>query len=249
MATSTPDDLFGNACKIQWELGAEKAVAFDITVACSGFLFALVTGAQFIRNGVYQNILLIGADILSRWVNWEDRRTCVLFGDGAGAVVLQASESDHLLGFELRSDGSQNSCLSLSYQPQEKKIIEGITVSQGTYQPIAMNGKEVYRFVVQKVPEAIEKALLRANIDVDKLDWLLLHQANQRILDAVASRLNIPSEKVISNLQNYGNTSAASIPLALDEAVRKGLVKSGDIIAASGFGAGLSWGAVIFEWN
>ena len=230
-------------------MGAEKAVAFDITVACSGFLFALVTGSQFIRNGVYQNVLLIGADILSRWIDWEDRRTCVLFGDGAGAVVLQASESDRLLGFELRSDGSQNSCLSLSYQPQEKKIIEGVTVTQGTYQPIAMNGKEVYRFVVQKVPEAIEKALFKANIDVDQLDWLLLHQANQRILDAVASRLNIPSHKVISNLQNYGNTSAASIPLALDEAVRKGMVNSGDIIAASGFGAGLSWGAVIFQWN
>ena len=249
LATSTPDDLFGTACKIQWELGAEKAVAFDITVACSGFLFALVTGSQFIRNGVYQNVLLIGADILSRWIDWEDRRTCVLFGDGAGAVVLQASESDRLLGFELRSDGSQNSCLSLSYQPQEKKIIEGVTVTQGTYQPIAMNGKEVYRFVVQKVPEAIEKALFKANIDVDQLDWLLLHQANQRILDAVASRLNIPSQKVISNLQNYGNTSAASIPLALDEAVRKEMVNSGDIIAASGFGAGLSWGAVIFQWN
>ncbi len=249
LATSSPDDLFGTASKIQGELGAKKAVAFDLTAACSGFVFGLVTGAQFIRNGVYQNVLLIGADILSRWVDWEDRRTCVLFGDGAGAVVLQASESDRLLGFELRSDGSQNDRLNLSYQPQEKEIIEGVNVSQGTYQPISMNGKEVYRFAVQKVPEVIEKALFRANLDVDKVDWLLLHQANQRIIDAVASRLNIPSEKVISNLSNYGNTSAASIPLALDEAVRKGLVKSGDIIAASGFGAGLTWGAVIFEWS
>jgi 3-oxoacyl-[acyl-carrier-protein] synthase-3 len=173
----------------------------------------------------------------------------VLFGDGAGAVVLQASESDHLLGFELRSDGSQNGSLNLSYQPQAKQIIEGVTVSHGTYQPISMNGKEVYRFAVQKVPEVIEKALFRANLSVDKVDWLLLHQANQRILDAVASRLKIPSDKVISNLRNYGNTSAASIPLALDEAVREGKVKSGDIIAASGFGAGLTWGAVIFEWG
>ncbi len=249
LATSSPDDLFGTASKIQGELGAKKAVAFDLTAACSGFVFGLVTGAQFIRNGVYQNVLLIGADILSRWVDWEDRRTCVLFGDGAGAVVLQASESDRLLGFELRSDGSQNDRLNLSYQPQEKEIIEGVNVSQGTYQPISMNGKEVYRFAVQKVPEVIEKALFRANLDVDKIDWLLLHQANKRIIDAVANRLKIPSEKVISNLSNYGNTSAASIPLALDEAVRKGLVKSGDIIAASGFGAGLTWGAVIFEWS
>ncbi|NES01669.1 MAG: ketoacyl-ACP synthase III [Okeania sp. SIO2F4] len=249
LATSSPDDLFGTASQIQGELGATKAVAFDLTAACSGFVFGLVTGAQFIRNGVYQNVLLIGADILSRWVDWEDRTTCVLFGDGAGAVILQASESDRLLGFELRSDGSQNGCLNLSYQPQAKEIIEGVTVSQGTYQPISMNGKEVYRFAVQKVPEVIEKTLFRADIGVDKIDWLLLHQANQRIIDAVANRLKIPSEKVISNLSNYGNTSAASIPLALDEAVRKGKVKSGDIIAASGFGAGLTWGAVIFEWS
>ncbi|NET43501.1 beta-ketoacyl-ACP synthase III [Okeania sp. SIO2B3] len=249
LATSTPDDLFGTASQVQAELGAQKAVAFDLTAACSGFLFGLVTGSQFIRTGVYQNVLLIGADILSRWVDWEDRSTCVLFGDGAGAVILQASEQDRLFGFELRSDGSQNNCLNLAYQPQAKQIIEGVTVSQGTYQPVTMNGKEVYRFAVQKVPEVIEKALFKANMSTEKIDWLLLHQANQRILDSVASRLKIPSEKVISNLENYGNTSAASIPIALDEAVREGKVKPGDIIAASGFGAGLTWGAAIFEWG
>ncbi|MGB3512812.1 MAG: beta-ketoacyl-ACP synthase III [Microcoleaceae cyanobacterium] len=249
LATSTPDDLFGTASQIQGELGAFKAVAFDLTAACSGFIFGLVTGAQFIRTGVYHNILVIGADILSRWVDWGDRRTCVLFGDGAGAIILQASERDGLLGFELRNDGSQNGCLNLSYQPQPKQIIEGVTVSQGSYQPIRMNGKEVYRFAVKKVPEVIEKALFRANIGVEKIDWLLLHQANQRIIDAVADRLKIPPEKVISNLGNYGNTSAASIPLALNEAVREGKVKPGDIIAASGFGAGLTWGSAIFEWG
>ena len=249
LATSSPDDLFGTASQIQGKLGAHKAVAFDITAACSGFIFGLVTAAQFIRTGVYQNILLIGADILSRWVDWEDRRTCVLFGDAAGAVIIQASDRDRLLGFELRSDGSQNGCLNLAYQPQPKEIVDGVTISQGTYQPITMNGKEVYRFAVQKVPEVIEKALFRANLSIDKIDWLLLHQANQRILDAVANRLKIPPEKVISNLGSYGNTSAASIPLALDEAVREGKVKPGDIIAASGFGAGLTWGAAIFEWS
>ncbi len=249
LATSTPDDLFGTASQVQGELEAYRAVAFDMTAACSGFIFGLVTAAQFIRTGVYQNILLIGADILSRWVDWADRRTCVLFGDGAGAVVLQAAERDRLLGFELGSDGSQNSCLNLSYQPQPKQIIAEVTVSQGTYQPITMNGKEVYRFAIQKVPEVIEKALFRSDITVDKIDWLLLHQANQRIMDTVANRLKIPPEKVISNLRNYGNTSAASIPLALDEAVREGKIKQGDIIAASGFGAGLTWGAAIFEWG
>jgi len=259
LATSTADDLFGSASQIQAKIGATKAVAFDLTAACSGFVFALVTGAQFIRNGVYRNVLLIGADILSRWVDWSDRGTCILFGDGAGAVVLQALDSDsanpdglipdRLLGFEIRSDGSQNHYLNLGYKGEAKELVQGVSISQGNYQPIAMNGKEVYRFAVQKVPEVIEKALFRANITVDQVDWLLLHQANQRILDAVAQRLKIPPEKVISNLANYGNTSAASIPIALDEAVRENKIKPGDIIATAGFGAGLTWGAAIFQWG
>jgi len=249
LATSTPDDLFGTACQVQSLLGASKAVAFDLTAACSGFVFGLVTAAQFIRTGVYQNVLLIGGDVLSRWVDWSDRGTCVLFGDGAGAVVLQADESDRFLGFELCSDGTQNNCLQLPYKAQNKEIVNGISVTQGTYQPITMNGKEVYRFAVHKVPEVIEKALFRANLTSDEVDWLLLHQANQRILDAVAQRLNIPSHKVISNMANHGNTSAASIPLALDEWVRQGKIQPGDIIATSGFGAGLTWGAAIFQWG
>jgi 3-oxoacyl-[acyl-carrier-protein] synthase-3 len=249
LATSTPDDLFGTACRIQHRLGATKAVAFDMTAACSGFVFGMVTAAQFIRTGVYKNVLLIGGDILSRWVDWSDRGTCVLFGDGAGAVVMQANESDRLLGFELRSDGTQNKSLNLAYDAQTKEIVKDVTVSQGNYQPITMNGKEIYRFAVQKVPEVIEKALFRANISTSEIDWLVLHQANQRILDAVAQRLSIPSEKVISNLAHHGNTSAASIPLALDEAMRQGKIKPGDIIATAGFGAGLTWGAAIFQWG
>lgn len=249
LATSTADDLFGSASQIQAELGASKAVAFDLTAACSGFVFGMVTAAQFIRTGVYQNVLLIGADILSRWVDWTDRRTCVLFGDGAGAVVMQASQSDRLLGFELRSDGTQNKCLNLAYQAQPQELVEGVTVGRGTYQPITMNGQEVYRFAVKRVPEVIEKALFRANLSTEQIDWLLLHQANQRILEAVAQRLNIPAEKVISNMAHHGNTSAASIPLALDEHVRQGNIQPGDIIATSGFGAGLTWGASIFQWG
>ncbi|MFM6191360.1 beta-ketoacyl-ACP synthase III [Planktothrix sp.] len=249
LATSTADDLFGSASLIQAQLGATKAVAFDMTAACSGFVFGLVTASQFIRTGVYQTVLLIGADILSRWVDWSDRTTCILFGDGAGAVILQADECDHLLGFEIRSDGKQNQSLNLSYDPQQTEILPGITITQGNYHLIRMNGKEIYRFAVQKVPEVIEKALFKANLTVDQIDWLILHQANQRILDAVAERLNIPSEKVISNLAKYGNTSAASIPLALDEAVRDGKIKPGDRIMTSGFGAGLTWGAALFEWG
>lgn len=162
---------------------------------------------------------------------------------------MQASESDRFLGFELRSDGTQNSALQLAYRAQAKEIVDGVNVAHGNFQPIAMNGKEVYRFAVQKVPEVIEKALFRANLSTEQIDWLLLHQANQRILDAVAQRLNIPAEKVLSNLARYGNTSAASIPLALDEAVRNGKIQPGDTIAAAGFGAGLTWGAAIFRWG
>jgi 3-oxoacyl-[acyl-carrier-protein] synthase-3 len=254
LATSTADDLFGTASQIQGKIGATKAVAFDLTAACSGFVFALVTGAQFIRNGVYRNVLLIGGDILSRWVDWSDRRTCILFGDGAGAVVMQATESDsevsdRLLGFEIRSDGTQNHYLNLSYKSEAKELIAGVSINQGNFQPITMNGQEVYRFAVKRVPEVIEKALFRANLTVDQIDWLILHQANQRILDAVAQRLKIPPEKVISNLANYGNTSAASIAIALDEAVRCGKIKAGDTIATAGFGAGLTWGAAIFQWG
>ncbi|MCC5642069.1 beta-ketoacyl-ACP synthase 3 [Nostoc sp. CHAB 5824] len=249
LATSTPDDLFGSACQVQAQLGATNAVAFDLTAACSGFVFGLVTAAQYIRTGVYKNVLLIGADILSRWVDWQDRRTCVLFGDGAGAVVLQADKSDRLLGFALKSDGTQNHHLNLAYTGASQELLTGVNITKGTYQPITMNGKEVYRFAVQKVPEIIDKALFQANLSVDQIDWLLLHQANQRIIDAVAQRLNVPEHKVISNLAQYGNTSAASIPLALDEAVRQGKIKPNDIVAASGFGAGLTWGAAIFQWG
>jgi 3-oxoacyl-[acyl-carrier-protein] synthase-3 len=249
LATSTPDDLFGSACQVQSLLGAPQAVAFDLTAACSGFVFGLVTAAQFLRLGVYRKALVIGADVLSRWVDWSDRTTCILFGDGAGAVVCEAAEVDRLLGFELYSDGTQNGCLNLAYQGQEQSLADAVAVGQGNYQPITMNGREVYRFAVAKVPEVVEKALFRANLTAADIDWLVLHQANQRILDAVANRLQVPSEKVISNLGEYGNTSAASIPLALDEAVRQGKIQPGDTVVTSGFGAGLTWGAAIFQWG
>lgn len=250
LATSTPDDLFGTACQIQAALGATKAVAFDLTAACSGFVFGLVTAAQFIRTGTYRTILLIGADVLSRWTDWSDRRTCVLFGDGAGAVVLQASATtDALLGFELRSDGTLNGCLNLTYRSDANPLNSTVSVATGTFQPITMNGQEVYRFAVRRVPEVIEKALFRADLTVEQVDWLLLHQANQRILEAVGDRLKIPPSKIISNMAEYGNTSAASIPLALDEWVRAGKVQPGQVIATAGFGAGLTWGAAVFRWG
>jgi 3-oxoacyl-[acyl-carrier-protein] synthase III len=250
LATSSAEDLFGTACQIQAQLGATKAVAFDMTAACSGFVFGIVTAAQFLRSGVYQNVLVIGADCLSRWMNWQDRNTCVLFGDGAGAVLMQGNQgADRLLGFEIRSDGSQNCCLNLAFEPELSELIPGVVLTQGKYQYITMNGKEVYRFAINRVPDAINKVIRQANLTSNNIDWLILHQANQRIMDAVAERLGISTEKVVSNVAKYGNTSAASIPIALNEAVRSGKIQTGDTIATSGFGAGLSWGAAIFKWG
>ena len=249
LATSTPDDMFGSACRIQGLIGAANAVAFDLTAACSGFLFGLVTASQFIGSGMYKNVLVIGADVLSRWVDWSDRRSCILFGDGAGAALCQAAENNSLLSCGMYSNGSQNGSLNLNYQCDVKPLVDNITAQQGSYNPITMNGREVYRFAVARVPEAISKAMFQADITADDIDWLLLHQANQRIMDAVAKRLKIPASKILSNIAEYGNTSAASIPLSLDAAVRDGRVKPGDTIAASGFGAGLTWGAAIFKWR
>ncbi len=249
LATSTSDDRFGAASRIQYELGATRAVAFDLTAACSGFVFGLVTAAQFIRTGTYRRVLLLGADVLSHWVDWSDRRTCVLFGDGAGAVILEAHGEDRLLGFELRSDGGGYHHLTMADRAEPQSLTPEVTIGRGKIAAITMNGQEVYRFAVRAVPEVVEKALHRAGLRVAQLDWLLLHQANQRILDSVAQRLGVPAEKVISNLAEYGNTSAASIPLALDEWVRQGKIQPGQLIATSGFGAGLTWGAAVFRWG
>lgn len=249
LATSTPDDLFGTACQVQAAIGATRAVAFDLTAACSGFVFGIVTAAQFIRTGTYQNVVVIGADLLSRWVDWQDRTTCVLFGDGAGAVVMQACDRDRLLGFEMHSDGTMNSCLNLAYVPESAPLIDSVSTQKGTFTTITMNGREVYRFAVSRVPEVLEKTLFHAGLAADDIDWLILHQANQRILDAVAKRLMLPNERVISNMAEHGNTSAASIPIALDEWVRSGNIQPGHKLAMSGFGAGLTWGAALLEWG
>ena len=249
LATSTPDDLFGSAAQIQARLKATQAFAFDITAACSGFVVGLNTAAQFIRTGTYQRILLIAGDVLSRWVDWQDRTTCVLFGDGAGAVILEAQAGqDNLLAFEMFTNGSLNHCLTLGFQGQTRQLTLDKSVSQGTYQPIAMNGREVYRFAVARVPEIIEKVLYKADLTPEAVDWLIMHQANQRILDAVGDRLGIPSEKIVSNIRRYGNTSAATIPLALQEMVAADKIQRGNLLVFAGFGAGVSWAASVVRW-
>ncbi|GFZ16508.1 3-ketoacyl-acyl carrier protein synthase III [Actinidia rufa] len=274
MCTSTPEDLFGGAPRIQKALGCKRnPLAFDITAACSGFLLGLVSAACYIRGGGFNNVLVIGADALSRNVDWSDRGTCILFGDAAGAVVVQVtdlvlfsrtcgaynacdSEEDGLFGFDLHSDGDGQRHLNAAITENEADSalgsngsVLGFPPRRASYSCIQMNGKEVFRFAVRCVPQSIESALKNAGLTGSSIDWLLLHQANQRILDAVATRLEVPPERVISNLANYGNTSAASIPLALDESVRGGKVQSGHTIAVAGFGAGLTWGSAILRWG
>lgn len=251
LATSTPDDLFGSAPKVQALLGARNAVAFDLTAACSGFLFALITASQFLRTGAMRRVLVIGADQLSSWVDWDDRRSCVLFGDAAGALALEAcpSDNDGLLGFQMRSDGSRGECLNVPQSGDRGALVGDSSHQRGGYEPIQMIGQEVYKFAVREVPAILKTLLSETGTSADQLDWLLLHQANQRILDAVADRFAIPHSQVLSNLAHYGNTSAATIPLMLDEAVRDGRIQPGHRIASSGFGAGLSWGAALLRWQ
>ena len=251
LATSTPDDLFGSAPRLQARIGAVNAAAFDLTAACSGFLFAVVTAAQYLRTGAMGRILVVGADQLSSWVDWDDRRSCVLFGDAAGALVLEASDPDEddLAGFLLRSDGRRGEVLQLPQGAEHSPLVGDASHRRGGFQTIQMNGQEVYKFAVREVPAILDSLLNTTATDAACLDWLLLHQANQRILDAVADRFSIPGEKVLSNLASYGNTSAATIPVMLDEAVRDGRIQPGHLIASSGFGAGLSWGAALLRWS
>eukprot|EP00747_Dinoflagellata_sp_TGD_P206311 gnl/TRDRNA2_/TRDRNA2_80031_c2_seq1.p1 gnl/TRDRNA2_/TRDRNA2_80031_c2~~gnl/TRDRNA2_/TRDRNA2_80031_c2_seq1.p1 ORF type:complete len:262 (-),score=42.93 gnl/TRDRNA2_/TRDRNA2_80031_c2_seq1:121-876(-) len=250
--------MFGDAASVADAIGAKKAVAFDLTAACSGFLFALVTGSQFLHNGAYKKAVVVGADALTRWVDWGDRNSCILFGDGAGAVVLQQTGSagsaagvPGLLGFELHSDGSGSGKLALPYAGETKPLNDqgGHEVTTGAYSTIAMDGKEVYSWATRNVPRVLKEALSNAGLKVEDVDWLLLHQANIRIMETVAKRLKIPMEKVLTNLDEHGNTSAGSIPIALNGAVKAGKVKKGDIIACAGFGAGLSWGSAIIRWG
>uniref|UniRef100_A0A1G4NS40 Beta-ketoacyl-[acyl-carrier-protein] synthase III n=1 Tax=Dichotomaria marginata TaxID=268567 RepID=A0A1G4NS40_9FLOR len=251
LATSSQNDLFGSASQLQAAIGANHAAAFDLTAACSGFIISLITASQFIQTGSYKNILVVGADILSRWVDWSDRSTCILFGDGAGAAIVQKNYKNDLLSFKLNTKGSQANQLSILYKinKQNIKIHKSIPFMHGQYEYLKMNGKEVYKFAVSQVPQSIQECLKLANLSTNDISWLILHQANQRILEAVAEKLSIPQDKMISNISKYGNTSAASIPIALHEVFKQGKICNGDIVVIAGFGAGLTWGTTIIQWN
>uniref|UniRef100_A0A1G4NWR2 Beta-ketoacyl-[acyl-carrier-protein] synthase III n=1 Tax=Neoizziella asiatica TaxID=1077397 RepID=A0A1G4NWR2_9FLOR len=256
-ATSTPHDLFGSASQLQNCLGASNAAAFDITAACSGFVIALIVAHQFIQTGIYKNILIVGADTLSQWVDWSDRTTCILFGDGAGAAILQRSLKNDILSFEINTNGHESHQLSINYNYPKNHCTGNDTYTEllfnqkynNQYDYLTMNGKEVYKFAVSQVPTSINNCLQKIHRPAKDITWLLLHQANQRILEAVANKLKIPIHQVISNIQFYGNTSAASIPIALNEAFDTGHICNRDVIAIAGFGAGLTWGSILIQWN
>lgn len=250
-ATVTPDKFLPNlACELQNELGAKNAVAFDISAACSGFPFALNTAEVYLRSGYYKTALVIGAETLSKIMDWTDRSTCVLFGDGAGAVVLQAeeckapAEKAGILGMVQGSDGARGIALTCGNRPVNNPYVK----NDSALSYVSMNGQEVYKFAVRTVPAAISEAVDKAGFTLDEVDHFLLHQANYRIIESVAKRLNQPMEKFPTNLQEYGNTSAASVPILLDDVNRRGMIKRGDKIILAGFGAGLTWGATALIW-
>lgn len=247
VATATPDYMFpATACIVASKLGSADKPAFDIEIACSGFIYGLTIGASMVRAGVYKRVMMIGAEVLTRIADRTDRSTAVLFGDGSGAVILEASDVDCFLSSELGSDGSRPELLYIpsggSRQPHTVGTIEG------KQHYLRMEGKEVFKFAVTKMIEATDVALAKANLQKSDLDWLIPHQANKRIIMSAAKYLDMPEEKVVINIEEYGNTSAASIPMALAEAVSAGKIKNGDIIVFVGFGGGLSWGAVCWKW-
>jgi len=249
VATVTPDYAFpATACIVGAKLGIQGVPAFDMEIACSGFIYGLTVAASMVRTGVFKRILLIGAEELSRLVNYEDRGTAVLFGDGAGAVVLEACKTDSLLGVELGADGSNPEDLMLPLSGTAGPALTGddIAAKRNT---IKMDGREVFRFAVTKMIEATETALERAGVKPTEVAWVIPHQANKRIIEAAAKRLAIPTERVIVNIHRYGNTSAASIPIALSETYAEGKFKDGDVLLFVGFGGGLSWGAVAWRWT
>lgn len=248
-ATSTPEHLFpATACLIQDNLGATRAGAFDLLAACTGFIYGLNMAAQSIRSGAIKNALVVGTETLSRFVDWTDRNTCILFGDGAGAFVVQASEQPGgILSAVMHSDGSGGNLLTLPAGGSRHPATEA-TIREGRHY-IYMDGREVFRFATKVMASSTEEALRAAGLAKDDVSVIIPHQANFRIIDAAARGLKLPIDRFVINVDRYGNTSTASIPIAAVEAVERGRVKAGDKVVFVGFGAGLTWGALVAEWS
>jgi len=249
VATVTPDTLFpATACLVQEHLGARAAAAFDLSAGCSGFIYALGVASQFIATGVYQTALIIGVEVLSKIINWQDRNTCVLFGDGAGAAVLRAVPAGRgILGLHLGADGSGGSLLTIP--AGGSRLPASPATIQEQLHTIHMSGSEVFKFAVRVMGEASVKALAKAGLKKEDVDFLIPHQANMRIIEAATKRLGLAPEKVYINLDRYGNMSSASIPVALDEAYQAGLLQRDHKVVMVAFGAGLTWAAAVVNWE
>lgn len=249
VATASPDHVFpSTACLVQDRIGAKNAAAFDLAAGCSGFVYSLGVASQMIATGLYKHALIIGAETLSRIMNWTDRNTCVLFGDGAGAAVLGPVEEGYgVLGIDMGADGSGGKYLIQpaggSRNPASPETVEA------NDHTIHMNGPEVFKFAIQIMGKTAKRALAKANMKAEDLDMLFPHQANLRIISSAAKRLKMPMEKVWVNVDKYANTSAASIPIALCEAQAAGALKKGDNILLDGFGAGLTWASIVLKWS
>jgi 3-oxoacyl-[acyl-carrier-protein] synthase III len=241
-ATSTPDHTFpATATQIQAALGIHQGAAFDLQAVCAGFVFAVSTADKFLTTGAARRALVIGAETFSRLIDWEDRTTCVLFGDGAGAIVLEAQAAEEgrgVLSTSLRSDGRH----------RDKLYVDGGPGSTGTVGHLRMEGRDVFRFAVGQVTDVIVEAFEQAGTTADALDWFVPHQANRRIIEASADKLGIAREKIVLTVDRHGNTSAASIPLALDVARRDGRIRVGDLVMIEAIGGGFSWGAALIRW-
>ncbi len=241
VATTTPDMIFpSTACILQNKLGIKNCPAFDVQAVCSGFIYALATADMFIRAGRCRTALVVGTEIYSRILDWDDRGTCVLFGDGAGAVLITQSNQPGIISSHLHSDGSHANTLALSGNICNGKI-------QGNPY-ITMEGNTVFKFAVKVMEEIVHEAVAENNLQISDISWLIPHQANIRIIQSTAKKLGIPMEKVVTTINKHGNTSAASIPLALDIASRDGRIKSGQYVLLEGVGSGFTWGAVLIRW-
>ena len=241
VATTTPDHIFpSTACVLQDKLGNKNAIAFDVQAVCSGFIYALNTADLYIRDGQARNALVVGTEVLSRILNWEDRTTCVLFGDGAGAVVIQRSETPGILSAKLHADGSQRCMLSAPGQIRDGKV-DGEAY-------IKMDGQGVFKFAVKSLSDVAEEVLAANKMQGKDIDWMIPHQANIRIIESTAKKLGLSLDKVVFTVAKHGNTSAASIPLALDTAVRDGRIKPGQHLLMEAVGGGFTWGAALIRW-
>lgn len=241
VATSTPDYIFpSTACLMQNKLGNKGAVAFDIQAVCSGFVYALTIAEKFIKSGTHKKALVVGAEVFSRILDWQDRATCVLFGDGAGAVVLEASEQPGILATALHADGSYNGILNVPGQ------VAGGVVTGDPF--LRMDGQAVFKFAVRALADVAEECCQQAGMATSDVDWLIPHQANIRIIEATGKKMGLSPDKVVVTVNRHGNTSAASVPLALDEAIRDGRVQRGQKLMLEGVGGGFTWGAVLLEF-